>query len=252
MRFVLTRLTAAVVADWQPRWLLSCLASRLAAVLMAAVVLLSAGCATTNSEVTPLPTAVEAGPYLIQAGDEISIRFYLTPELDEDIRIPPDGMLSLRLIGPVQATGKTTEELSEQLQNEYKRELKSPDIAVMLRKTQSDQVFVGGEVLQPQAVQFTPNMTPIEAVLNAGGFKSSAKLAHVLIIRKDESGKPVPYEVNLKQMLEGSVESVPIQPLDIVYVPKTQIAQVNQFVDSYIRQLLLFNGFNYSLNNDDN
>ena len=95
-------------------------------------------------------------------------------------------------------------------------------------------------------------MTPIEAVLNAGGFKSSAKLAHVLIIRKDESGKPVPYEVNLKQMLAGSVESVPIQPLDIVYVPKTQIAQVNQFVDSYVRQLLLFNGFNYSLDDNDN
>ncbi len=214
--------------------------------------LVLSGCSSLSKEVTALPTAVESGPYLIQAGDEISIRFYLTPELDEDIRIPPDGLLSLRLIGPINAVGKTTEELSQELETEYKRELKSPDIAVMLRKTQSNQVFVGGEVARPQAVQFTPNMTPVEAVLNAGGFKSSAKLQHVLIIRKDSAGNPVPYEVDLKQMLRGNMESVPVQPLDIVYVPKTRIARVNQFVDDYVKQLLFFNGFNYQLNDDNN
>jgi len=240
MRFLLTclNLTGPETVSGQGP-----VARRMAAALMACALLVTAGCATTSTEmansnaaeVTALPTEVESGPYLIQAGDEISIRFYLTPELDEDIRIPPDGMLSLRLIGPIKATDKTTEELSEELQNEYKRELKSPDIAVMLRKTQSNQVFVGGEVQRPQAVQYTPNMTPIEAVLNAGGFKQSAKLAHVLIIRKDENGKPVPYEVDLKRMLAGSVESIPIQPLDIVYVPKTQIARVNQLLDKILR-----------------
>ena len=148
MNFVLTRLVAT---ESESRGVVS----RLAAALLAGAMLLAAGCTTMSSEVTTLPPEVEAGPYLIQSGDEISIRFYLTPELDEDIRIPPDGMLSLRLIGPVKATGKTTEELSEELQNEYKRELKSPDIAVMLRKTQNDQVFVGGEVQRPQAVQYT-------------------------------------------------------------------------------------------------
>jgi hypothetical protein len=46
-----------------------------------------------------------------------------------------------------------------------------------------------------------------------------------------------------------------LQPDDIVYVPKSAIAELNKFVSQYIEQLFLFRGvslgFSYPLRSDD-
>ena len=62
--------------------------------------------------------------------------------------------------------------------------------------------------------------------------------------------------VDLKGTLDGTAtgSGVQLQPQDVVYVPKTFIAEANKFVKQYIEDLLLFKGvslgFSYELHSD--
>ena len=65
-------------------------------------------------------------------------------------------------------------------------------------------------------------MTPLQAVLNAGGFKDFADPSSTVVIRKDQNNKPVSIVVDLAMVLAGknSDSDFLLLPDDIVYVPK--------------------------------
>jgi len=51
--------------------------------------------------------------------------------------------------------------------------------------------------------------------------------------------------VDLEESIDGetTIGDIQLQPFDIVYVPKTWIANANLFVDQYIKGLLMFRGW---------
>lgn len=188
-------------------------------------------------------------PYVISAGDNLAIKFYATPELNDEVQVQPDGLINLGLVGSIRAFGKTPARLVQFLELAYEAELVNPKISVTVQNIRDFQVYVGGEVARPQSIELVPSMTPIEAILATGGATDAANLKHVVLIRKSIAGKPVSYEINLQSSLDSGRATV-LQPLDIIYVPKTRIARLNVFMKNYIGDLLLFRGFSagYDLN----
>ena len=86
---------------------------------------------------------------------------------------------------------------------------------------------MGGEVNNQGLTTLTANMSPLQAVLNAGGFKETASPKNTIIIRKGPGNKPVPIGMNLADALKGKPGSANfmLKPDDIVYVPKSAIAK---------------------------
>lgn len=189
------------------------------------------------------------GNYVIHPNDELSIKFFYNPELNEDVVVRPDGKISLQLVDEIQASGKTPTQLDKELTELYSVELKRPAITVIMRSFGGQQVFVGGEVGKPQAITLTPEMTPLQAVMNAGGFLDTANQKNVMIIRAGTNNQPQTYAVNLNQIADGDSPDMRFQlhPGDVVYIPKTGIAKADVWMDQHIRRFLLFNGFSYSL-----
>jgi len=187
--------------------------------------------------------------YLIHPGDELSIKFFYNPELNDDVVVRPDGKISLQLVDELQASGKTPSQLDQELTELYSVELKRPAITVIMRSFGGQQIFVGGEVGRPQAVKLTPQMTPLQAVMNAGGFLDTADQNSVMVIRADADNQAQTYSVNLEQIADGNSPDLKFQlhPGDVVFIPKTGVAKADVWVDQHIRRFLLFNGFNYSL-----
>jgi len=187
--------------------------------------------------------------YLIHPGDELSIKFFYNPELNDDVVVRPDGKISLQLVDELQASGKTPSQLDQELTELYSAELKKPTITVIMRSFGGQQIFVGGEVGRPQAVKLTPQMTPLQAVMNAGGFLDTADQNSVMVIRADADNQAQTYSVNLEQIADGNSPDLKFQlhPGDVVFIPKTGVAKADVWVDQHIRRFLLFNGFNYSL-----
>lgn len=226
--------------------------AQLASVLIALWgIFVVAGCAARGPAIPlgapPLATLQTQGsqpavrhPYLLQVGDKIAVKFYQNPDLDEEVEVRPDGMISLQLIGDVRAAGVAPAALAARLVQRYKSELAKPKISVIVRQFSGNQVYIGGQVARQGVVPFTANLTLCEAIQWAGGFLPTAKRAQVILIRRQSNGQPVAHQVDVARIESGvdPGDDVPLQPHDIVFVPKTKIAHVNEFVDQYIRKML--------------
>jgi protein involved in polysaccharide export with SLBB domain len=220
-------------------------------------------CASQNSnmgETKPLAPSTRSSqpaPYFIQPGDQLDIKFFYNPELNETVTVRPDGKISLQLVDEVQAAGLKPSQLDDVLTERYAYELKKPAITVIVRSFGGQRIFVGGEVNRQGLITIAGNMTPLQAVFNAGGFRETANPASAIIIRKGLDNRPVPIEINLDDAMEGKTGSADflLQPDDVVYVPKSAIAKANKFVNQYIENLLLFRGvslgFSYELHADN-
>jgi polysaccharide export outer membrane protein len=186
---------------------------------------------------SPAPPATTA-PYVLQAGDEIEIKAYQASDLNAVERIRPDGQVSLVLLDDVTAAGLTPAALDAVLTTAYSKYYKNPQITVSVRSFANLSVYVGGEVGQPGLLPLTGQMTALQAVLRAGGFRDSAKTDSVILLRKSADGAAVANRLNLKDALNKGLPDVSLKPFDVVYVPKKFIAKADQFVREYVRDLL--------------
>ena len=195
-------------------------------------------------------------PYTIQPGDVLDIKFFYNPELNETVTVRPDGFISLQLVNEVQAAGRQPRQLTENLTTLYSKELRKPAVAVIVKTFAGQRVYVGGEVGQQGLLTMPAGLTALQAVMQAGGFKNTAQPGETLVIRKGPDNSPIPVRVDLTTMLSGSTagQDFRLQPDDVVYVPKSAIAQANLFVKQYVEELFLFRGvslgFSWELHGD--
>jgi uncharacterized protein (UPF0216 family) len=80
--------------------------------------------------------------YQIQVGDQLDIKFFFNPELNESVLVRPDGRIALQLVGELTVVGHTVEQLRTVLMKNYSGQLKNPEVAVLLRSSN-----VPGEVI---------------------------------------------------------------------------------------------------------
>jgi capsule polysaccharide export protein KpsE/RkpR len=80
--------------------------------------------------------------YQIQVGDQLDIKFFFNPELNETVLVRPDGRIALQLIGELPVVGNTVEQIRTILMKNYSGQLKNPEVAVLLRSSN-----VPGEVI---------------------------------------------------------------------------------------------------------
>ena len=157
--------------------------------LVTAIFGLLFGCASQQSNVKPEPSVVTAIPpkpqeYVIQPGDQLDIKFFYNPEINETVTVRPDGKISLQLVDEVQAAGLKPSQLDDSLTQKYSHELKKPMITVIVKSFEGQRIYVGGEVNRQGLIKLTGGMTPLQAVLDAGGFKETAKPEGAIVIRK--------------------------------------------------------------------
>ena len=95
-------------------------------------------------------------------------------------------------------------------------------------------------VEKPGMVPLAGGLTMLSAISSAGGFRDEAIRQQVILIRRETDGKPVGHAVDLRVVIYGQEpeNDVLLQPYDIVYVPRSKIANANLWVQQYIRDML--------------
>jgi polysaccharide biosynthesis/export protein len=189
-------------------------------------------------------------PYVLQAGDEITIKVFNNDDLLDTVMIRPDGMISVLLLDDVEAAGLTASALDAKLTTGYAKFFRDPQVTVIVRNFANLRVYVGGEVGQPGPVPLRGEVTALQAIIQVGGFRPTARLDSVILLRNDGTDRPVVSKLNFKELLDKKQPDVALQPFDVLYVPLSRIAKADKFVDQYMRQLLpisLTGGFTYIL-----
>ena len=139
------------------------------------------------------------GPnYILGPEDVINIEVFNVPELSKTVRVANDGMISLPLIGRVQAAGLTTEQLRKELADKWgENYLQDPQVTVFVNQFKAKPVSVIGAVEKPGLYPLTGRRTLIEMLSMAGGFGkrgTSAAGRTVLVTRKSGFGDLQPVD----------------------------------------------------------
>jgi len=123
-------------------------------------------------------------------------------------------MITLPLIGSIQAAGKTIGQLQQEITERY-----VPKYYKRLNVTIASEMrffVVIGEVRKEDRHQFAGEMTVLKAIAAAGGFTDFAKRTKVQVTRAN--GKKITVDCN-KAQKDPSVD-VAIYPDDKIYVPR--------------------------------
>lgn len=180
-----------------------------------------------NPARTTAPPPVVAAPgvnlppeYTIGADDVLSIVFWRDKELTADVTVRPDGKISLPLLNDVQAAGFTPAQLKDRIVEESKKYVEDPNVTVVVKEINSRKVFVMGEVRKAGPYRLTGPTTVLQLLSIAGGLADFAKPEKISVVRV-ESGKPVSFRFNYKEVIQGKKlsQNIELKPGDTIIVP---------------------------------
>ena len=157
------------------------------------------------------------------------------------LTIKPDGTIDLPLINErVMCAGHTVREVENTINRLYRSgPLEHAVASLALTSAKSRNFYVFGDVVGGGAFPYTQPITALHALAIAGGTNSSADLTSVILISKNIHGKPIGRRLDLKRIFDvGDLGSnIMIKPYDVIYVPRTYIADLNLFISQYLNAI---------------
>jgi polysaccharide export outer membrane protein len=191
---------------------------------------------------TPQTQTLDLAPlemeYRLQPNDEVRIVVVGSEQFSATVPVRPDGRITAPGAGEIQAGGRTIPEVTEELRSALRRLLRYPEVSVMLASHAEEVVYVLGEVELPGTRPYLHDMTTLHALGSAGGPRKTAKMSSVLVLRRTGPNAMDVYQVDLEAALDGkpTARDLSLRPYDLVYVPRTLIADINIFMDQFVRQ----------------
>lgn len=179
------------------------------------------------------PFAERESRYRVQPGDVIEFQFRFTPEFNQTVRVQPDGYVPLVDAGELKIGGLTVAEAREAMMRAYSEKLHDPVINVVLKEFSMPHFIVGGEVGKPGRYDLKGDVMLSEAIQIAGGFNSGAHTSEVLLFRRVSKDWVETKKFNFKEALQnGLQEDVTLKPGDSIYVSRSKLGKVQQFMES--------------------
>lgn len=194
------------------------------------------------SQLEPVTSDTIEAPYLIGAGDEIELKFFFVPELNNVVRVRPDGNISVMFIQDVKAAGKTPVELANTIRKKLAGHVTQPDMVVSINSFGSQRVYVGGEVTKPGPVQLSRRASLTQVLGEAGWLTPLASNDEVIIIRRGNGGRESVYHVDSGKIISGEDTGQDVMVLagDVVLVPPSGSVDFDRWMDHNVRQALPF------------
>ena len=160
-------------------------------------------------------------PYVIGISDILNISFWQEPELNTQVRVADDGIITLPVIGDIKADGKTTAQLAKLIADQMA--YYNPGISqatVVVSEFNSRTVVLAGAVVNPREYHFERIPNLLDLIRQAGGALPTADLSNVTIIRQvDGKAQVIKVDV-LKKIRSGDLSDLPeLKPKDMVNVP---------------------------------
>lgn len=165
-------------------------------VLFCGSLVLVAGCGSNYKHVPAGPDALPLSAatdvmtpplesYRIGALDELRVNVFREPDLSLDrVVVDASGYISLPLIGSLNAFGRTTNEIAEEVRTRLnERYLRDAQVSVAVINPVSYTFTVDGQVKKPGTYQIPGRVTLSQSIAIGEGVTDNAKLSEVLVIR---------------------------------------------------------------------
>ncbi|RKX20247.1 MAG: hypothetical protein DRP26_02025 [Candidatus Zixiibacteriota bacterium] len=179
-----------------------------------------------------LSFAQDYQPYKIGVSDRLSISFWQEPDLDTEVRVNENGIITLPIIGDIKAAGLTTNQLSKSIVEQVS--FYNPRISqatVVVTEYNSQTVVLSGEINEPGEYHFERIPNLLDVIRQAGGATSSADLSRVTIIRQeDNKAKIIEVDV-LDHLRKGDLAGLPqLKAKDMINIPVSPYGGITELL----------------------
>ncbi|WP_181565776.1 polysaccharide biosynthesis/export family protein [Paraburkholderia unamae] len=198
----------------------------------------------------------EATPsvYRIMPGDDLSVVLPFNAELNFRGSVAPDGSLTMPFAGTIPAAGLTVAQLADSVNKALATGGMAKNGYASVSIIQSAaKIYVGGQVGRPGEIALHNGMSVMQAIMAAQGLLDTARTNEVVLIRRSPDGREMLRTIDIDALTHrgDSKQDVVLQAADTIFVPKSSIAEVDQWIDQYIDKVIPFNrGFDYTISNN--
>ncbi|MEA4884215.1 MAG: SLBB domain-containing protein, partial [Clostridia bacterium] len=156
------------------------IAPYIAVVLIITCALLGTPCAIGAAAAAPVVPVVTAG-YVLGPGDSVNITVLGDEQINVNVMLGPDGLISLPLAGTVQAAGLTAAGLRDEVGRALLKYMKNPVVNVIVIQYRTVGVAVLGSVNRPGSypAPVGVEMRLLDAIAAAGGVRGDARRMNV-------------------------------------------------------------------------
>ena len=184
----------------------------------ASVAALLVGCGGSNENVRvnlPAPTEKPTvGP-----GDIFVMEIVGEKDLPREYQVASDGSVDLPYLHTVPVAGLEPQEITRLVRKLLieKGILSDPSVVVQVKEYNSRRVTVLGQVAKPGTFPFTPGLTLIQAISQAGGVTGIGNLDRVNLTRRTDGGSRT-VVISIGTIMEGRSADIPLQSGDRIFV----------------------------------
>lgn len=189
--------------------------------------------ASPEPEGTVSPQFTERHPrYKLRPGDVLELTFELSPELNQQISVQPDGFVTLKQVGDFYVAGESVPKFRESVTTAYSKFLHDPIITVDLKDFEKPFFTAGGMVAHPGKYEMRGDVTLVEALAQAGGLTEESKHSQVLLFRRVSQDWAQAKVIDVKKMLNHKTlaEDIHLQPGDMIFVPQNRVSKIRKFI----------------------
>jgi polysaccharide export outer membrane protein len=132
-------------------------------------------------------------PYQLSPGDAIHVSVWREDALQKEVRVLPDGSVTLPLAGRIEVGGRAAPEVTTLIAAKLKDFLPDPNVTVVITSIEGNRVYVVGKVPKPGPVVMAGPLTVLQALSMAGGLDKFADESAIKVVRhKGESQEVLP------------------------------------------------------------
>jgi polysaccharide biosynthesis/export protein len=169
------------------------------------------------------PSSSVGDEYRIGRDDLIEVTVFEVPDLGGIGRVSASGIVSLPLIGAVQAADKTPQEVEKAIEGVLKEKwLNDPHVTVLVREYASQPVSVLGAVKLPGIYQMKGQKFLLDMLATAQGLDQMTAGQTIQVIRRkgDNAESAETITVSVEDLFQnGKTElNIPIQAGDVIHV----------------------------------
>jgi polysaccharide export outer membrane protein len=182
---------------------------------------------TTTEQLQPPDTTSATGAYegiadyRLGASDVIDVEVYGLPELTRQLRVNSRGMITLPIVGPIRAAGKTVAELEDEITDLLAEDLlQDPQVTVFVSAYTSQKITIEGAVAKPGIYPLSGNTSLLQAIVIAGGVSEVANPRGIIIFRVID-GKRMAAVFDLNEIRGGNAEDPRIYGDDLIVIDQS-------------------------------
>jgi polysaccharide export outer membrane protein len=171
--------------------------------------------------------------YRLQPSDSLEIHYRYSPEFDQTVTVQPDGFVALQLVGDLRLQGLTVDQAKSAILEKASQRLKDPEITLVLKEFEKPYFVVGGEVANPGKFELRGDVTAVQAIAMAGGFKTaSAKHSQVILFRRVGPDLAKTEILDLKAAMSPSTTErlADLRSGDMLIVPQNRISKIERLI----------------------